>query len=77
MNGGRHVVVTVVFANDCRSVAIGANVMGIVFERRQRHLNFLGVPNDNGFIDVDHGGKNWRIRKNARCWQRERCNFAK
>ncbi len=49
MNGVRHVIVTVVF-NDCRSVTIGANVMGNVFERRRRCLNFLGVPNDDGSV---------------------------
>jgi hypothetical protein len=74
VNWGRRVVVTVVF-NDCRNFAVGANDMGIVFERRQRWLNFLGVPNDDGFVDVDHGGKYWRSRKNAPCWWREQCNF--
>ncbi len=75
MNGGRCVVVTIT-VNDCRSVTVGANVVGIVFVRRQRCLNFLGVPND-GFVDVDHGGKYWRSRKNAWCWWRERHDFAK
>jgi hypothetical protein len=36
VNEGRRVVVTVFF-NDCRSVTVGANVLGIVFERRRRH----------------------------------------
>ncbi len=56
LNGGRCVVTTVVF-NNCRSVVVGADVMSIVFDRRRRRLNFLGVPNDDGFINVDQGGK--------------------
>ncbi len=56
MNGGRCVVVTVLF-NDCRSVMVGTDVVGIVFERWQRQLNFLGVPNDDWFVNVNHGGK--------------------
>ncbi len=74
VNGGRHVVLTVIF-NDCRSVTVGANVVGIVFERRWNQLNFQGVSNDDGFNHVNHGGKYWRIRKNAQCWWRERYNF--
>ncbi len=61
VNGGRYDVITVII-NDCKSVTVGANVMGIVLERRQRHLNFLGNPNDDRFVDVDHGGKYWRSR---------------
>jgi hypothetical protein len=63
VNRGRHVVVTVVF-DDCRSGTVGANVGGFVFVRRQRCLNFLGVPNGNGLV-VDSGGNDWRSRKNA------------
>ncbi len=76
MNEGRRVVITVVF-NNCRNVEVGADVVGIVFERRQRRLNFLGVSNDDRFVNVDHGGEYWRSRKNARCWWREQCNFNK
>jgi hypothetical protein len=72
MNGGRCVIGTVIF-NDCRSVTVGANVLDVVFERRQRRLTFLGVPNDYGFVDVNHGGKYWR----SRSWWREWHNFAK
>ncbi len=54
VNEGRCVIVTVIF-NNCRSVAVGADVVGIVIERRRRWLNFLGVPNDDGFVDVDQG----------------------
>ncbi len=75
MNGGRRVVVTVVNSY-CRSVTVGANVVGIVLVRTRRCLNFLGVPNDDRFVDASHGGKYWRRRKNAWCWWRERCNVA-
>ncbi len=75
VNGGGHVIVNVVI-NDCRSVTVGANVMDIVFVRRRRRLHFLGVPNDDGFVDVNQWGKYWRSRKNAWCWWRERHNFA-
>jgi hypothetical protein len=63
VNGGRHVIVTVVF-DDCRSATVGANVGGILFLRRQRHLNFLGAPNGDRFV-VDSGGNDWKSRKNA------------
>ncbi len=49
VNGGRHDVVTVII-NDCKSVSVGANVMGIMFERRQRHLNFLGIQMMMGLL---------------------------
>ncbi len=55
MNGVRQVVVTVIF-NNCRSDAVGADVVGNVFERRWRTLNFLGVPNDYRFLNFGHGG---------------------
>jgi hypothetical protein len=74
--GDRCVEDTVVFSY-CRSDAAGADVIGIVFEGRQRLLNFLGIPNHEGFVDVKEGGRYLRSRKNARCWWRERCNFAK
>jgi hypothetical protein len=76
VNGGRRVIITVIF-NDCRNVVVGADVVDIVVERRQRLLNFLEVPNDDEFVDVNRGGKYWRSRKNAWCWWREWCNFAK
>ncbi len=41
VNGGRCVVVTVVF-DDCRIVTVGANVKGSVFVWRRRCVNFLG-----------------------------------
>jgi hypothetical protein len=56
VNGGRCVIITVII-NDCRSINFGANVVGIVFERRRRYLNFLGVSNDDRFVNVNHGGK--------------------
>ncbi len=74
VKGDRPVVVTVVF-NDCRSVTIEANAWGGVFVRSWRHLKFLGVPNDDGFI-VNNGSNNRRCRKNAWCWGKELCNFA-
>ncbi len=51
--------------------------MGVMFVRRQRCLNFLGVSNDDGSVDVDNRGNYLRSRKNAWCWWREWCNFAK
>jgi hypothetical protein len=75
VNRGRRVVVTFVF-NNCKSVTGGANVGSIVFVRRRRHLNFLGVPNTDGFV-VNSGGNDWRSRKNAWCWWKELCNFAR
>ncbi len=65
VNGGRCVVISVVF-DDCRSVTVGANVRGSVFVWRQRRLNFLGVPNGDGFV-IKSGGNDWRSRKNACC----------
>jgi hypothetical protein len=56
VNGDWCAVVTVIF-NDCKSVAVGADVVGIVSEGRRRRLNFLGVPNDDGFVYIDQGGK--------------------
>jgi len=50
--GDRCVLNTVVFKN-CRHDAVGADVMGIVFEGRWRRLNFLGISNDDRFVDVD------------------------
>jgi hypothetical protein len=65
----RCVINTIVF-NNCRSDAIGA-------EGRQRGLKFLVIPNDDGLIDVNQGGRCLRCSKNVRCWWRERCNIAK
>jgi hypothetical protein len=76
VNRGKRVVIAV-FVNHYRSVTFGANVVGIVFERRWGCLNFLEVPNDDWFDNVNHGGKYWRSRKNAWCWWREWQNFAK
>jgi hypothetical protein len=76
VNRSRHIVVTVI-VNDCRSVTVGANVVGSVFVQRRRRLNFLGFPNNDGLVNVDHGGKYWRSRKNAWCWWREWRNFIK
>ncbi len=76
MIGYRCVVITVVF-NDCRSDAVGEDVFGIMFEGRQRRLNYLFIPNDDRFVYVDQGGGFLRTGKNAWCWWRERCNFAK
>ena len=50
--GDRCVLNTVMFKN-CRHDAVGADVMGIVFEGRWRRLNFLGISNDDRFVDVD------------------------
>jgi hypothetical protein len=54
--GNRYVLVTVFFKN-CRSDAVGADVMGIVLEGRWRQFNFLRIPNDDRFVDVDPGGR--------------------
>ncbi len=74
-NGGSHVVITVVF-DDCRSVTVVANIGGIVFVRRQRPVNFLGVSNGDRFV-VNREGNDWRSRRNAWCWWRKQCNFSK
>jgi hypothetical protein len=58
--GDRCVIFTVVL-NNCRSDPVGADVVGIVFEGRQRQLNFRGIPNDDGFVDV--GGRYLTSRK--------------
>ncbi len=50
------IVLTGIF-NNHRSVEVGADGAGIVFERRQRRPNFLGVPNDGECAGVNHGGK--------------------
>ncbi len=42
VNEGRHVIIIVVF-NNCRSVAVGADVVGIVFDGRRSLVNFLGA----------------------------------
>jgi hypothetical protein len=74
--GDRWVIVIVIF-NDCRSDAVGADVVGIVFEGRLRGLNFLGIPNDDGFVDVNQGGMYLCSRKSAQCWWREQCNLVR
>ncbi len=56
VNGGRHVVFTV--------VTVGANVGGNVFVSRWRCLNFLGVPNDDGFLVDNRGCIDKIFRKN-------------
>jgi hypothetical protein len=75
MFGDRCVVNTIVF-NDCRSDAIGTDVVGVVFEGRQRGLTFLVIPNDDKLINVNQGGRCLRCSENVWCWWRERCNFA-
>jgi hypothetical protein len=62
VNGGRCSVVTVHF-NNCRSVVVGVDVVGIVFEGRWRWPNLLGVPNDDGFIDVNQGASTGGVRR--------------
>ncbi len=76
MIGDWCVVATVVF-NDCRSDVAGADVVGIVFEGKQRGFNFLGIPNDDGFANFNQGGRYLRRRKNAQCWWREWRDFTK
>ncbi len=61
---------------ECRSVTVGANVGGIVFVWRWRHLNFLWVPNGDR-LAVNSEGDDWRSRRKYWCWWREGCNFAK
>jgi hypothetical protein len=73
--GDRCVIVTVVF-NNCRSVVVGDDVVGIVFEGRLGRLDYLWIPNDDGFGFVDQGGGFLSSGKNAWCWWREWCNFA-
>jgi hypothetical protein len=74
--GDRCIIVTVVL-NDGRSVAVGDDVVGDVFEGRQGRLDKLRIPNDDGFDYVNQGGGFLRSRKNAQCWWREWCNFVK
>jgi hypothetical protein len=69
-------VVTVVLDN-CRSVADGVAVLGVEVVGWQGRLNKLRIPNDDGFIFVDHWLGWWRSRKNAWWWWSERCNLAK
>jgi hypothetical protein len=47
--GDRCVVVTVIF-NNFRHVAVGDDVIDIVFEGRWRRLDYLWIPNDDGFV---------------------------
>ncbi len=74
--GDRCVIATVVF-NNCRSDAVGDDAIGIVFERKQRWLNYLWIPYDDGFVCDGHGGGFLRSGKNAWCWWSKWCNFAK
>ncbi len=50
----RCVVVTVIF-NECSSVVDGDYVVGIVFEGRRGRLDYLWIPNDDGFVYVHQG----------------------
>jgi hypothetical protein len=52
--GDRCVIVNVIF-NNCRSVAVGDDVVGIVFDGRWRRLNYLWIPNHDRFVYVDQG----------------------
>ena len=74
--GDRCVIITVIF-NNCRSVAVGDYVIGIVFEGRQGRLDYLWILNDDRFVYFHQGGGFLRSGKNAWCWWREQCNFAK
>jgi hypothetical protein len=74
--GDRCVVVTVIF-NNCKIVVVEDDVIGIVFEGRQRRLNYLWIPNNDGFVYVNQGGGFLRSGKNSWCWLRERCSFVK
>jgi hypothetical protein len=76
LTGDRCIVVAVILDN-CRSVGVGADVVGVEVVGWQGRLNKLRIPNDDGFIFVNHWGGWWRSRKNAWCWWRERCNLAK
>ncbi len=42
--------------NDCRGVAVGAAVVGVVVVGRQGRLNKLWIPNDDGFVFVNQLG---------------------
>jgi hypothetical protein len=48
LTGDRCVVLAVVL-NDCRSVAVGVDDVGVEVVDWQVRLNKLRIPNDNGF----------------------------
>jgi hypothetical protein len=50
---------------NCRSVAIGVDVIGVEVVGRQGRLNKLRIPNDDRYIFIDRWGGRWRRRKNA------------
>jgi hypothetical protein len=70
-------VVVSVLLNDCRSVVVGADVVGVMVEGRQGRLNKLRIPNDDGFVYTDQWGGWLRSRKNGWHWWRQRCGFTK
>jgi hypothetical protein len=70
-------VVVAIVLNNCRSVAVGADAIGVEVVGRQGRLNKLRISNDDGFIFVNHWGGWWRSRKNDWCWWREQFNLAK
>jgi hypothetical protein len=43
-------VIVIVVLNNCRSVVVGADVVGVMVEGRQGRLNKLRIPNDDGFV---------------------------
>ncbi len=55
MTGEWCIVVTVVL-NNCRSVAVGVGVVGVEVVGQQGRLNKSRIPNDDGFIFIDHWG---------------------
>jgi hypothetical protein len=76
VTGDRRVIITVIL-NNCRSVAVGADVVGAVGVGRQGRLHKLRILHDDGFVYINQWGGWWRSRKNAWCWLRERCNLVK
>jgi hypothetical protein len=44
---------------------VGVDVISVEVVGGQGRLNKLRIPNDDGFIFVDHWGGWWRRRKNA------------
>ncbi len=77
LTGDRCIIVVAVILDNCRSVVVGDDVIGVEVVGQQGRLKKLRIPNDDGFIFVNHWSGWWRSRKNAWCWWREQCNLAK
>jgi hypothetical protein len=52
---GRCVILAIIL-KDCRGVAVGVDVIGVEVVGWQGRLNKLRIPNDDGFIFVNHWG---------------------